>query len=457
MEMEKNINVVKAMVVALTLFVSSGSALAGEVSFMCFPNAQSVPLMVLRAKAAEFLPAGTSIVLKHPEHKPQAIAKFLKTKQVDFASINHGLGAKLYSKGLKHIKLAGVHVWGGVGILSKIQIKPGDWAALKGKTGLAVPGLMATPAKLSMMAMKLHGLKPKQDLTLTGSNPHGAFSLMKEEFTAPDFVILPEPQLSHGLLAMKKQNWEQKYHLFADSVKSVTAFGMPIGSLWVVNESKDTAAIVRGFERAVAYTMNPEHRSEVAKIVAAGWKEVFSKRPPAAVFEAALKRGLLKMRFKHAPAIERKMRMVWEQMGVRPDSGIFYRGLGYKVPSAAFLTSNIMPRHVGIVLAHGDELGVSAKTKMAALKIRIGAHQHMAKQMKKYRQLEFAIFDAYQNDDWEKVGSLTKELSAHKLETTQVQIECIKKTQKMYDPADLVKIKDYLANNRNMIANYSGF
>lgn len=455
--MGKKTNSIKVAAVALSLCVFGGPVLAGDVGFMCFPNAQSVPLMVLRAKAAEFLPAGTNIVIKHPKHSPQAIATFLKTKQVDFASINSGLGAKLYSKGLKHLKLAGVHIWGGVGILSKTHIKPGDWEALKGTTGLAVPGLGATPAKLSMMALKLHGLKLKQDLTITGSNPHNAFSLMREEFTAPDFVIIPEPQLSHGLLAMKKQNWEQKYHLFADAVKSVTAFGVPIGSLWVVNENKDTMAIVRGFERAVAYTMDPKNRSEVVKIVAAGWKEVFSKRPPAAVFEAALKRGLLNMRFKHAPAIERKMMMVWEKMGVRPDSGVFYRNLAYKVPSAAFLTSNIMPRHVGIVLAHGEELGLTRKTKMAALKIRVGAHEQMARQMKKYRKLEFAILDAYQSDDWNRIGTLIKELSAHKLETTMVQIQCIKQTQKMYDPADLVKIKAYHDKNRNMIANYSGF
>lgn len=433
------------------------AALAKDVSFMCFPNAQSLPLFVLQAKAAEFLPQGTRITIAHPQHNPKAIAAFLQQKQVNFASMNHALGAKLHAKGMSHLKLAGVHVWGGVGILSKIQIKPGDWAALKGREGLAVPGLMSPSHKMSMMAMKVNGIKPKQDIIMAGTSPRNAFQQMKSKATAPDFITIPEPQLSHGLLVMEQQNWEQKYHLFADSITSITDFGIPIGSLWLVNETPDTAMILNGFERAVAYTMDPANRAEVAQIIAAGFKTTFGKDAPPKVFENALKRGLLKMRFKDAAAIERKLRMVWNNMGLAPGGDVLYRGRGYKVPAAAFLISSTLPRHVGVALAHGNELKLSGKTMMAALKIRLDVHKVMIGQMSKLRRLEFAILEAYQNEDWPQIETLLSQLADLKLETSKIQIQCIKRTIEKFDAADVKKIKAYYAGNKNMIANYGGF
>ncbi len=435
----------------------AGQALANDISFMVFPNVQAVPLMVLQAKVDTFLPEGSKVVLTHPEHNPKAIKQFLAGKKSDFVSFNMNMGVKLYQGGLKNLKLAGVHVWGGVGILSKAEIKPGDWSALKGKKGLIVPGKKSPPGMVSMKAMKLNGINPGMDLEIGEANPHKSFQQMMKKEAAPDFVVIPEPQLSHGLVNMKKMGWEQKYHVFADSARSISAFGLPMGSLWAVRDVDDAASILKGFERAVAYTMNPANRAEVAKIVSEGFKREFGKKPGPDVFEAMLGRGIVKMRFKDAAAISTKLNMVWAMNGFFPDSEIFYRARAYNVPNAAFLTSNMLPRHVGLVLAHGDEMGVTHKTKMAALKIRIGAHEQMAKQMKVYRKLEMDILAAYQADDFAKIDELLQKLAAHNLETSRVQIKCIQQTRTWYDPEDLTKLKAFMAENTNMIANYNYF
>lgn len=431
------------------------SAMADDVSFMVFPNIQAVPLLVLKAKAGEFLPEGSNVVIKHPKHSPKAIKQFLAEKKVDFASINVNMGAQFYQTGLKHMKLAGVHVWSGIGILSKAEIKPGDWEALKGGTGLAVPGIKSNPYQISMKAMKLNGINPMMDVTVMAANPHDAFDQMSNKDGAPDFVVMPEPQLSHGLIHMREQEWEQQYHLFADSTRSISAFGLPMGSLWKVSDIGDTQPILKGFERAVAYTMDPKNRAEVAKIISDGFKEVFGKQPGPEVFEAMLSRGVTKMRYKDAAAIDTKLNMVWASASLFPDQAIFLRDRSYNVPNSAFLTSNMLPRHVGIVLTHGDEIGLTHQTKMAAMKIRVGAHEEMAKQMKTYRKLEMKILAAYQADDYTKIDDLLQKLAAHNLETSRVQLKCIQQTRKMYHPKDLPKIKAFIADNTNMIANYN--
>lgn len=300
-------------------------AMARDVRFMTRPNGESLPLFILKAKAAEFLPEGINVVLVPTPRTPEAVMMGLKNKDVDYAPVFHMLGAKLHTMGLTHLRLAGVHGWAGVGILSKTSIKPGDWAALKGTAGLATPGVQTPPHMMSAQAMKKNGINPRQDVMFAGTSVHNAFDQMASVDNAPDWVIIPEPQLSHGMIRMKKQQWPTQYHLFADPVRALSDKGMPLGSFWIVGDQPDAEAVIAGFDKAVDYMMNPANRHEVARIIASGFSETFGKRPPPKVFDDMLARGLLKLEFKLAGPLEAKLREMWSSKGIKPVGGIVWQ------------------------------------------------------------------------------------------------------------------------------------
>ncbi|WP_456388087.1 hypothetical protein [Profundibacter sp.] len=260
------LNHLKPIALGAVLALAAPVAFARDVSFLARPNGGSLPLLVLQTKAAEFLPEGTNVVLKTDARNKEAVIKALNNRDVDFVTAFHAMGAQLYSNGMTHMQLAGVHAWGGVSILSKTSIAPGDWAALKGTTGLITQAIKTPQHKAAMAAMMVNGVNPKMDLMFAGTGVHNAFDQMKSAENAPDFVIIAEPQLSHGLIAMQKQDWATQYHVFADAVQSITHFGMPLSGLWIVGEQEDAAAIVAGFDQAVDYMFDPANHVEVAAI-----------------------------------------------------------------------------------------------------------------------------------------------------------------------------------------------
>lgn len=446
---------VKPMLLGAVLALAAPVAFARDVTFMARPNGETLPLFVLQAKAKEFLPQGVNIVFKTVKSKKDIVAA-IKKGEIDFGAFHNAMGAKLYSNGLTNLKLTGVHLWGGPGILSKTSIKPGDWQAAKGATLLAVPGVMTPPHKVSMLAMKLNGVKPKQDLMMAGANPHQAYAQMSSDDNAPDFVIFAEPFLSRALIKMADEDWPTKYHLFADSVGSVTAFGMPFSGLWMVGEQEHDKEIVAGFNKAVDYMTDPANRDEVSQIIADGFANTLKKFPPKETFVNVLNRGVYKANFKNASAIEDALRMGWSMAGLNPSRDIIWRGNDFKVPDKAVLVSEMLPRHVGALVAHRKDLGISDKSFMAALKIRRDVHAVMIKHIKKVNELENSIFDAYLQSDWGKVDGLLELLAAERLAASRLQIECIKRTSEAYQPEDLKKLRQFHIDNRETIGLFGG-
>jgi len=433
------LNLMKLIALGAILALAAPVAFARDVSFLARPNGGSLPLLVLQAKAAEFLPEGTNVVLKTDARTKEDVIKALKNQDVDFVTTFHAMGAQLYSNGMTHLQLAGVHAWGGVSILSKTSIAPGDWAALKGTTGLITLGI-----------------KTPQHKMFAGTGVHNAFEQMKSAENAPDFVVIAEPQLSHGLIAMEKQGWATQYHVFADAVQSVTHFGMPLSGLWIVGEQDDAAAIVAGFDQAVDYMFDPANRTEVAAILSQGFKDSFDKTAPPKVFENMLERGMLRMDFKSAAAMEAKLRMVWAKGGLSPDRGIIWHGNDYKVPGQAFLVSQMLPRHVGMALAYADEMNLTPKTRLATIRIRKWAHEPMFAQFQKTKAAEAEILAAYLENDWDAVDAGLEKMAAIRLESSRIQVLCIKRTQEEYDPVDIEKIRTFMAENADLVAAFGG-
>ncbi len=446
----------KAVAVGAALALAAPVAWAEDVTFMARPSASTLPLFVLQAKAGDFLPEGTNVVLKAVPPGKAGVVGALKNREVDYVTMFHGMGASLFSEGMTHLQLAGIHAWGAAAILSRADIEPGDWAAMKGATLLAVPGLKTPPHRISMLAMKVNGVNAKQEVMMSGATVHEAFEQMASPDNAPDFVIIAEPQLSHGLIKMAQGEWPTQYHVFADSAQSISAFGVPLAGLWIVGEQENAREIVAGFNLAVDYMMDPANRQEVAQIIADGFNTTFGKSPPTQVFTDVLERGLLNMNFKSGAAMEARLHMGWARAGLSPDRDIIWRGNDFKVPGQAFLVSQMLPRHVGIVLAHGDELDLTPKTRMATLRIRAWAHDMMVLQRDKTSEAEAEILAAYLANDWDAVDAGLVRMAEIRLESSRIQVECIKRTQAEFDPADIEKIRIFMQENADLVAEFGG-
>ncbi len=337
-------------------------------------------------------------------------------------------GAKLFTeKGMDHVKLTGIIAWGGVAILSRTDIKPGDWDAMKGKSVLVTPRLQSPPHKISAAAMMVNGINPRQDVMKTSTSVSGAIKQMSSSDKAPDFVIMAEPHLSSALFAMNKNNWPTQYHLFANSTRSVTPFGIALAGLWIIGEQENDKTFVAGYEKAINYMMDPANREEVASIISAAFKENFDKKTPAAVFSSMLERGVAHFDFKSASALHSRLRGQWANAGLNPSRDIIWYGNEYKVPNQGFLISQMLPRFVGLALKHGEELELTQQTRIAAVRIRKWPHEIMIKQIQQVKTTEAEIFAAYIANDWAAVDAGLVKMADIRLESSRIQAKCIKR------------------------------
>lgn len=291
------------------------------------PDPNSIPLLVLEAKQKEFLGTDELIVAKAPSGDISAMKAIMNGKKADVALFNFIAGGKFYSQGIKHLRLAGVHVWGGVGILSKDSIKKNDWSALKGTKGLAIPAIKTPPHMFGVSAMQKNGLNPKKDIKVAGMGPAVAFNTMSMAERAPSFVFAPEPLLSIILFKQQKDNWEQKYHLFADSSVAITgkSGSMPLGAFWIVNDNKNVDNLISGFEKSIAFINDPKNKKEVAKIVALGFNKYFAQKVPQKVFEDVLDAGVLKLDFRDSKTVKQQVTKFWDKKDIKVDENIFYK------------------------------------------------------------------------------------------------------------------------------------
>ncbi len=446
----------RTLAIGAVLTMAAPAAFAEDVRLAVRPNLSSLPFMVLEAKAAEFLPAGMNVVL-HPVPKRPDFMAAMKNSEVDYATLFNVAGAKLHSEGgMSHLQLAGIIAWGGPAILSRTDIAPGDWQAMQGATMLVTPGLKTPPHRISAAAMVVNGINPRQDVLMAPLGVHDAFSQMASADNAPDFVIMAEPHLSMGLLKMANEGWPTQYHVFANSTRSVTPFGVALAGLWIVGEQESDKAFIAGYEKAVAYLMDPENREEVAAIIATAFQENFDKSPPVAGFFNMLERGVAHFDYKSASALHSRLRGQWAQAGLDPSRDIIWHGNDFKVPNQGFLVSQLMPRYVGVALLHGEDLGLSQQTRVAAIRIRKDAHEEMILQIQAMQKAEAEVFAAYLAEDWKAVDAAFVTMSEIRLESARIQARCIQRARAEYAPEDVAKITAFMTENADLILEFGG-
>ncbi|MGM0623459.1 MAG: hypothetical protein ACQESH_05490 [Campylobacterota bacterium] len=316
----------KAVVLSLATALFATAAVAETFKVLTPPDPNSIPILVLEAKQKEFLQKDTLQIAKAPSGDISAMKAMMNDKKADVALFNFLAGGKFYSEGISHLRLAGVHVWGGVGILSKNSIAPNDWNALKNTHGLSIPAIKTPPHMFGSEAMVQNRLHPQKDIKVAGMGPAVAFNTMSRKNRAPAFVFVPEPLLSIILYKQQQENWEQKYHLFADSSVGITGKkgALPLGGFWIIDDTKDSDALIKGFQKAIEYINDPSNQKEVAQIVAKGFKKHFGQNVPPQVFENVLNREVLQLSFKNDTHTQKTVTKAWSDKGIIVDENIFY-------------------------------------------------------------------------------------------------------------------------------------
>lgn len=132
---------------------------AEEMRVLASPNAQAIPLFVLAAKQNEWLPGSSIAIIEasQPEDSGSVIAGVTAT-HVQYGIFNVLEGARAHQQGAESLQLAASFLWGSPFILAKDGILPGDWAALKGSTGVTTAPAHMPLYTLGKAALRKGGL-----------------------------------------------------------------------------------------------------------------------------------------------------------------------------------------------------------------------------------------------------------------------------------------------------------
>lgn len=446
--------------IVLTLALFSGLASAREIKVMTPPDPNSIPLMVLEAKSQEFLPSGMIIKpVVAPAGDVSAMKAIMAQKKADIGLFNFLAGGKFYSQGITNLRLAGVQVWGGIAILSKKNITPGDWSSMSGKTAITIPAVKTPPYVFAMQAAKKHGVDPKS-LKVVGMGPAIAMNKMRLKKGAPDFVMVPEPLLSILLMKQEKENWEQKYHLFSDPAQDLSSRGIPLGAFWIIDGDNAAAydEVIYGFEKAIDFVNNPANAMAVAEISSRGFKKHFGMSVPAEAFSAMLSKGLLKLDFREAQQVSGALKKIWKQRKTEVDPHIFYTRKTYRIGQNSPFLAQMMPRLAGAVKMHGAELGISEQGMAATHRVEKIIMPQVIPVSIEIKQLELEIFElSLRNDSDQQLQQKLTSLAKKKLVLAKIQADCVKQVFSGLSAEDTEKVRAFFHKNKNLMLNRYGF
>jgi ABC-type nitrate/sulfonate/bicarbonate transport system substrate-binding protein len=295
------------------------------------PDPNLIPLAVLRAKAEEWMPGVEVEIVTAPAGDPGAMRAMIQKKSVDFALFNSIGGSKFYSAGLDNLRMMGVHVWKGVYLLAREDIR--DLDELNGKTLASVPAVQTPPHQVSMKALRKNGVEA--EFVPGGSGP-SLMALLSRPDKAPAGFVAPEPMVSIILARQEKDNWPVKYRVFLDPQKELNpdSSEIPLGALWLLKpelvseKGEAVRAFVEGFDRAAEYVNDPRHQEEVAGFVSEVMGEIFGQNIGPQVYMQMLSSGRLGLDFRGAEVIEEEVSRAFKKLyDFEVDPGMFCRGL----------------------------------------------------------------------------------------------------------------------------------
>lgn len=282
------------------------------------PDPNAFPLLLLDAKQEEWLDDVALNVSTAPAGDPGAMRALLHSKEADFALFNALGGAKNYENGLQDLRLLGVHIWKGVYILAREDVN--DWGELDGEKALAVPGVGTTPEIMAQKSLAKHDV----GLNFAGMGPGlSLWTALSKENSEIEAVAAPEPIVSMLMMRQEKEDWDHKFHVFADLSKELNESEgrIPLGGLILVDQQmlqddrkRDASEkFEEAFAKAITYMSEKENEEEVTQILAKQWKDVFSQDLPQSLFVELLSSGRMEAQYKPAYDVKEEAIHFWDK------------------------------------------------------------------------------------------------------------------------------------------------
>lgn len=222
------------------------------------------------------------------------MAAGLEAKHIQYGLFNVLEGARVYEQGAGDLRLAASFLWGSSVILAKTDIRSGDWAALSGSIGVTTAPAHMPLYTFGKAALQKGGLSDGQ-IDLRSLSHSEIVKMMKDKTAAPAIAIVPEPEVTEILAQQQKENWDVRYHRFADVITVLTPDGLPLGGLWILDQPEHAPEFLKAFEKAISYINDPQNVTSVSVIVAEGFRKHFNAFPDLGSTELSdmLKRGNL--------------------------------------------------------------------------------------------------------------------------------------------------------------------
>lgn len=250
---------------------------AAEIRLSLPPDPNALPVFVLEAKRAQFLPEDDLILISNPAGDPSGMRALIQGRRVDFTLFNLVSGVRFVQGGMNDMSLVTPWVWKGIYLLQPVGAGPIE--TLDTKKVLVAPGTSTPPHVVTERALARMGIRPD---FVTGGAGAVLMEQLRTSERAPSAVAAPEPLVSLILDRQDAQRWEQRWEIRLDPAQQLGGT-IPLGALWQAHpdvESGIRDRLVAALGAVGDWLKDPDNHAEAAAIGSARYREFFRMPVP---------------------------------------------------------------------------------------------------------------------------------------------------------------------------------
>lgn len=275
----------RLLALALSLCLLAAPVGAADIRLSLPPDPNALPIFVLEAKQAQFLPEDELTLISNPAGDPSGMRAMIQARRVDFTLFNLIGGVRFLQGGLQDLTLVTPWVWRGIYLLQPVEAGPLD--ALHQQRVLVAPGTSTPPHVVTERALAGMQIHPE---FVTGGSGAVLMEQLRTPGRAPAGIAAPEPLVSLILHRQEAQEWEQRWEIRLDPAQPLGG-SIPLGALWQAHPDVDPAIrerLVTALTKVAGWLEDPANHAEAAAIGAAGYRDFFRMPIPEATFREML-------------------------------------------------------------------------------------------------------------------------------------------------------------------------
>ena len=290
------------------------------------PDPNSIPFFVMldQNKLKE---QGVNIKCIPSKNMPE-VMEHIRKGDVDMAIFSLPHGSKMYTSGVKTLRLVGVHLWKAIYTISTQDIS--GWKDLKGKKVL-ISFKGGPPDAMAKRSMKASGYNPDKDFQIEYPVVSDILGLLLSGKASA--AVVPEPWASQ-LILKSKGKLKVAIDLQDEITKDIPVCkgkGVTMAGLWVIapnvkGKEKAVRKFTTEFDKANKYAMN--YPDKTSRIFTEYFLKYFHRKISPDVIAYSLKNNLLRFNFRKADQIKLIVPACVKAFNLPiPSDEMYYKGL----------------------------------------------------------------------------------------------------------------------------------